>query len=438
MYKDFPCDWGDPVGCSDEWPVLRFALSLAEQGFGSLLTFAVNLWLIRNGAAAAYGAYVFWLSVAFVGGVMEGTLVLAHLSRLPDAREHLAARRDPERFMLTVTLAVLACVTVAVAVGERILASFGSELATSAAIVFIPCFLLFHYTRTFAFSRQRPALAACLSGGILLATIAALGIDFALGHVPNASRVLLITGLAFGGVSLAVLLVLLNGMGPMLRPAELRQQLKVIRGFGWLMLGAGSNEVTGRLYSFVIVGRFGAEALALLSAVQVVIRPAWLLSSAWSSVGFPEMAGRWAKADRAGLIRAMVLGATATVGGSVLWSAIVLAGWSWIAGELYHGRYGEIGPLALLWGANVVIGSVCVVLNTAVLAVGEFRRLALIDLVGAVVTIAALVVVSALFAYPYVIMATLLGQVAQLSLMAWVMYRRLQPLDQPAIAVQPG
>ena len=417
---------------------MRFVLSLAEQGFGSLLTFAVNLWLIRNGAAAAYGAYVFWLSVAFVGGVVEGTLVLAHLSRLPNAREHMAERRDPERFMLTVTLAVLTFVIIAVAVGEQVLAHLGSELATPGAIVFIPCFLLFHYARTYAFSRQRPALAAGLSGGILLATVLGLGADFALGHVPNATRVLLITGVAFGSVSFAVLLVLLNGMGPMLRPAELRQQLKVINGFGWLMLGAGSNEVTGRLYSFVIVGRFGAEALALLSAVQVVIRPAWLLSSAWSSIGFPEMAGRWARGDRAGLIRTMVLGATATVGGSVLWSAIVFAGWSWIAGEIYHGRYTDIGPLALLWGINVVIGSVCVVLNTAVLAVGEFRRLALIDLAGAVVTIAALVVVSALFPYFYVIVATLLGQTAQLLLMARVMHRRLQPLVPSGAAVQPG
>ena len=399
-----------------------------------MLTFAVNLWLIRNGAAAAYGAYVFWLSVAFVGGVVEGTLVLAHLSRLPSARDHMAQRRDPERFMLTVTLVVLTLVTLAVTAGERILAYFGSELATPAAIVFIPCFLLFHYVRTFAFSRQRPALAAGLSGSILVATVLALGADFALGAVPNATRVLLITGLAFGGVSLAVMLVLLNGMGPMLRLAELRQQVKVINGFGWLMLGAGSNEVTGRLYSFVIVGRFGAEALALLSAVQVVIRPAWLLSSAWSSIGFPDMAGRWAGGDRAGLIRAMVLGATATMGGSLLWSAVVFVGWGWIAGEIYHGRYSEIGPLALLWGANVVIGSVCVVLNTAVLAVGEFRRLALIDLAGAVVTIAALVVVSALFAYPYVIVATLLGQAAQLALMARVMHRRLHPLAHAAVA----
>ena len=417
---------------------MRFALSLAEQGFGSALTFAVNLWLIRNGAASAYGAYVFWLSVAFIGGVAEGTLVLAHLSRLPSARDHMDQRREPERFMLTVTIVVLLVVGVAVAIGNAILTHAGSELATPAAILFIPAFLLFHYVRTFTFSRQRPTLAAGLTGSILVIALLALGLDFELGHTPDVSRVLVITGLAFGSVSLVVLLKLLGGMGPMWRWHELRRQVGTIRGFYWLMLGAASNEVTSRLYSFVIVARSGAEALALLSAVQVVIRPAWLLSSAWISIGFPELAGRRAARDRAGFVRGMALGAAMTVTGSLIWSVIVVTGWVWIATNLYHGRYTDIGPIAYLWGVNVVLGSLCAVANTAMLAVGEFRRLALIDLAGAVVTVAALLVAVSQFSYPYAIVATLAGQAMQLALMASVLANRLAEPAAAEAVPQPG
>lgn len=405
---------------------MRFALSLAEQGFGSAMTFAVNIWLIRNGAATAYGAYVFWLSVAWVMGVAQGTLVLAHLSRLPSARDRLAERRDPERFMLSLSLAIIAATTVAVAVGDRLLAYAGSDLATPAAVLFIPAFLLFQYARTFAFSRQQPAMAAGLTGTVFMVAAVALGLDFALGHKPAAGRVLLITGLAFGSVSAFVVLRLLHGMRPMVRWSELRRQAGVIRGSGWLALGAGSNEVTGRLYSFVIVGRFGTEALAILSAVQVVIRPAWLLSSAWASIGFPDMAARWARGDTAGLLRTMLLGAGATALGSLVWSAIVVAGWPWISGALYHDRYTQIGPLAYLWGGNVVLGSVCAALNTAMLAVGEFKRLALIDLAGAVVTVAALGVVITVFSYPLAVAATILGQAMQLVLMALLLRYRLR------------
>ncbi len=88
-------------------PSMRFVVSLAEQGFGSILTFAINLWLIRNGAAESYGVYVFWLSVAWVLGTAQGTLVIAHLFALPSARDQAAARRDPERLFLSVTLGLL-------------------------------------------------------------------------------------------------------------------------------------------------------------------------------------------------------------------------------------------------------------------------------------------------------------------------------------------
>ena len=409
-----------------------------EQGFGSLLTFGVNLWLIRNGAAAAYGTYVFWLSVAFAGGVVEGTLVLAHLSRLPSALDRMADRLEPERFMLSVTLAVLCAVMAVVAVGVWLLARAGSELAAAPAILFTPAFLLFQYVRTYAFSRQRPALAAGLSGAILVVTALALGLDIAAGHPPNAGRVLLLTGLAFGGVSAAVLLILLGGIRPMWRWHELRQQAHVMRGFGWLMLGAGSNEITGRLYSFVTVGRFGAEALASLSAVQVLIRPAWLLSSAWASIGFPDMAQRWARKDRDGVMRTMVIGAGVTACCSLLWSAAVLAGWAWVSADLYHGRYREVGPLIYLWGGNVVLGSICTALNTGMLAVGEFRRLALVDLAGAMVTILTLVVVVWLFTYPYAIAATMLGQVTQMALMAMLLHGRLRPHAMRRVVAAPG
>jgi O-antigen/teichoic acid export membrane protein len=417
---------------------LRFGLSLAEQGFGSMLTFAVNLWLIRNGAASQYGTYVFWMSVAFVTGVAQGTLVLAHLSRLPSAKDQPDARRDPERFMLTVSLALFVILTACVGLGDYVLARTGSELATPAAVVYVLGFLLFQYARTYAFSRQQPALAASLTGGILLVAVLSLGIDFELGHKPDAARVLLLNGLAFSSVSVIVLLRLLGGMGPMWRWPELVRQKGAIRGSAWLMLGAGSNEVTGRLYSFVIVGRFGTEALAAMSAVQVVIRPAWLLSSAWSSIGFPDMAGRWARGDRHGVLRTMAFGAAITGLGSLVWSCIVVEAWPWIAAVIYHGRYTEVGPLTYLWGSNVVVGCFCVALNTAMLAVGEFRRLALIDLAGAVVTVAALGVVIPLFSYPYAIAATILGQAMQLALMGLVVRHRLRPQAVPSAAPQPG
>lgn len=405
---------------------MKFVVSLAEQGFGSVLTFAINLWLIRNGASNSYGVYVFWLSVAWVLGTAQATLVIAHLYRLPSALDKLAERRQPERLLLSLSLGIATLAVVGTAMGNWLLGLSGSELASPGAMAFIPAFLLFQYVRGFTFSRQRPLLAACLTGGVLAAAILLLGGDFLLGFTPNAERVLVLTATAYGGCSVVVLLVLLDGMLPMLGLTEIRRYLGVLRGSGWLVLGAASGEVTSRLYSFAVVGRYGAGALASLSAVQVVIRPAWMLSAAWSSIGYPQMAACWNDGNRAGLVRAMLVGATVSTTGSFIWSAMVIAAWPWISGVLYHGRYEDIGSLGYLWGANVMLGSIALALNVALLALGEFKRLALLDLAGAVVTSVAIYGLLARFDYPLAVVATLLGQTTQIVLMALVLQHRLR------------
>ena len=405
---------------------MRYVVSLVEQGLGSILTFGVNLWLIRNGAEASYGVYVFWLAVAWMLGTLQGTLAITHLYKLPSASSGLAARRDPERFLLTVMLTLCVLAAVGVAGGSLALAVWASQsgLAELAATLFTPGFLLFQYVRAFAFSRQRPGVAAVLSASVLTAAVLGLGVDFALGHVPTAGRVLAIVGVAYGLPACAVLLKLLGGMTPMLGWAALRRQASILTGSGWLLLGAGSGEVTSRLYSFAVVGRYGADALGALAAVQVVIRPAWMLSAAWTSIGFPSISAAWARRDRPAVVRSIAAGAAITAAASLVWSGIVLLGWSWISAVLYHGGYADPGWLVVLWGANVILGSVAVALNTAVLSVGAFRALAVLDLIAAVAVVVALALLLPRGS-SWAIGATLVGQATQIALMAVLLRRRL-------------
>ncbi len=403
---------------------MRYVVSLVEQGLGSVLTFGVNLWLIRNGAASSYGVYVFWLAVAWMLGTLQGTLAITHLYKLPTDP---GLRREPERFLLSVMLALCALAAAGVAAGDVALAvgAPASGLAEPGAIVFTPAFLLFQFVRAFAFSRQRPNVAAVLSASVLTVAAVGLAADLALGHTPDAGRVLTIVGAAYAIPSGTVLLYLLGGVRPMLGWAALRAQVPILRGSGWLLLGAGSGEVTSRLSGFGVVGRYGADALGALAAVQVVIRPAWMLSAAWTSIGFPAIAAAWARRDRPAVLRQIAAGAAITMAMSLVWSGIVLLAWPWISGVLYHGRYADPGWLVVLWGANVVLGSLAVALNTAMLSLGAFRPLAVLDLVAAVLVVASLPVLLP-WGPAWSIVATLVGQATQIVLMALLLRRRLR------------
>jgi O-antigen/teichoic acid export membrane protein len=211
----------------------------------------------------------------------------------------------------------------------------------------------------------------------------------------------------------------------MLRLSELRPYMRYLRGSGWMMLGAASGEAISRLYSFTVVGRFGTEALARLSAVQVVIRPAWMLSAAWSSVGFRTLTTCRAANDRRGVVATMMQGAMSTCFGSALWSGVVIVAWPLISGTLYGGRYEDAVGIAYLWAGNVMLGSVASALNFGLLALGEFRRLALLDLTGAVVCAVSLLLFRGLD-YPFAIVATMAGQTTQIVLMVAVLTARLR------------
>ena len=72
-----------------------------------------------------------------------------------------------------------------------------------------------------------------------------------------------------------------------------------------------------------------------------------------------------------------------------------------------------------------MLGSIAVALNTAMLSLGEFRRLAMLDLVAAVVVVVALATLLPRGS-PWAIGATLLGQAAQIVLMAALLRRQLR------------
>jgi O-antigen/teichoic acid export membrane protein len=409
---------------------MRYVLSLAEQGMGSLITLGVNLWLIRNGQAASYGVYVFWFSIAWVLSTAQFTLCVVHLTSLPSGPDRLAERREPERVLTTVTLAILAVTALGIAGADAVLGARGSTFHEPAAILFIPAFLAYQFVRAFAFSRGKVTLAASLTGGVLLLSVLGLGADYLGGSAPDAARVLLIVGGAYGLSAIVILGLIEPTLRPMVHRASLLRYARNVRSSGWIALGAGSNEVTGRLYSFMVSDWFGSQALARLSAVQVVIRPAWIIASAWSSIGFPRMATLRADNDRRGIVTTVVTGAVGMSALSALWSVAVILAWPLVSTRVYRGQYADIGMLAYLWGGNVILGSVAIALNTAILAIGEYRKLALIDLAGAIACCASMALLLQRYDYPASIMATLLGQATQIALMAWFLSWRLS-VDRP-------
>jgi O-antigen/teichoic acid export membrane protein len=402
---------------------MRMLISLIEQGLASVLAFGVSLWLIHTAPGVTYGTYVFWYSVALLSTTGLGALTMVHLYPLLPGNAHLNERREPERILLSVTLLMLAVVAVAVALGNL---AIPGDLGQSAAAVFVPGFLVYQYARSLAISRGRVTLAAGLAAAVLAAAVLGFVADWAAGATSSAGRALLIVGLAYGVPGAAMLAWLSKRVGVSFRLSVLRGFMPYLRGSRWIFLGAGSSEIIIRLYSFVVVAWFGPAALGRLSAAQVVIRPAWMLSGAWMSVGRPNLAVHCRNKDRAGILSTIWQGTLQTTAASLAWSVIAVAAWPMISTWLYRGRYADAGMLVALWGANVVLGAIAAPLNVALQTMGDYRSLSYLDIFAAGVCAASTLLLLAHFDYGTAIVAMLLGQATQIVAMLVVLSGHLR------------
>lgn len=402
---------------------MQLVISLIEQGLGSALTFGVSLWLIHRAPGASYGIYVFWYSVALLSTTAMGAITAVHLFPLLPGAANLPARREPERILLSVTLLLLIFSAVAAAAACQLLSGGLDQIAS---VIFLPGFLVYQYARALAISRGRVTLAAGLSAVIVALAVLGFGVNRVSGNAPDAGTAMLIIGLAYGIPGSVVLAWLSAQFGFSFRLSLLRGFLPYLDGSRWIFLGAGSSEAIIRFYSFVVVAWFGPLALGRLSAAAVVIRPAWMLSGAWMSVGRPNLAIHCGKQDRAALLGTMWQGVLLTTASSLAWSVVAVAAWPFIASTLYHGRYADAAGVVALWGANVVLGAVAAPLNVVLQTMGKYRALCYLDLVAAGICAGCTLLFLMHFDYASSIVAMLIGQTIQIVAMAIVLAESLR------------
>lgn len=402
---------------------MRFLISLSDQALGALLSFIVNLWMAREGLPNSYGVYALWLAVAWVTGTAQSTLVTCHLSGLTALSQ--AERAVAERFLLTIQIIFVLTALVATGVVITILGWQHSQFHAVGAVAFVPMFLVYQYTRALFFAHHRVDFAAGLTATALLAFIGMAWLCSLSGHAPTPDIGLVLAGSSYGIAALVWLFTQTKGQRPFMHWHQIRPHLHYLRSSAWILLGAASAELIGRTFSFVGSWRYGAHALAELTATQVAIRPAWMLNTAWSSVSLPQLSRLWAHRDHRRFTAILAGGLLVPLIGSVLWTSGVELSWPELSRLLYKGRYQQIGPLILLWGGNVILGGLCAVGGTALLSMKRYRILALTDVAGAVTTCACMALI-AMNSHPaMVIVGTLAGQTIQCLCMAYYIHRLL-------------
>jgi hypothetical protein len=407
---------------------MKYVLSVIEQGSGAAMSFALSLWLIRGNGAEAYGVYIFWFSIALVTNSLQNAMTVTHLFPLPPLPAGAQLRRSTEELVLAVTVVFCAAVGLIVAAAVFVMTRMQSTLAEPAVILFLPAFLLWQYGRALAFTRGDAVIPVLQSSLIVVLTALAGGVGWLLGVPPTAQQGLLFTGVAYAIAGVGALVWQSRTQTLDLRWSMLRRYRALIGTSSWPFLGALSVETSARLYSFIVVSWFGPAILGLMSASQVMLRPATLLTNAWTPVARAEMSNSANAGDVRGFMRALERGSVAAAGITFVWGCIVAFAWPQIDHFLYQGRFQTGGTLALMWTIQFTLTSLVLTVGVAFQALAAFRPLALAELTGAVVTGIAMPLLASHFGYMWCLGGMMFGSLVQVLAMLRVLPAAMRPV----------
>lgn len=372
---------------------LRRLLSagLGNQVISSLTNFAFGVYLLKTMLPADYGLYnIAFAVMVFIGGFSQG-FFLVQMTVLSPAKHADERTAFAERTLLLLATTCLVFLVLAT-VGILALQVYGIPLGTTGlpwliALASVAYMLKeFHIRHAFNEARGRDAvfihaaLALVLLTGVLLAkaTGCNMQVDLAmllylLAHLVAATLGQWRSGIIFSRQS----------------AAQLRATLRELHiGGKWAAATNVVYAIRNQAHTVVVAASIGAVGVAQLSASRLLVTPAILLLPALSQVALPRLAELREKEGYPGLWRAERRIATALLGVAILYSAILLSAFQFLAPWVFGSTYSDLFNLTAAWCIYAIALSAHSAVDWTAQALQKFKAITTLSALAALVAIA--------------------------------------------------
>lgn len=380
----------------------------------SLFNFSLNVFLVRVLPPQEYGIFAFALVAGQVAMYVNGALVAAPLMVHAPACEPPAARQELETRLFALNT-LIAVATFGCAFAYAVMHYGGTEAGglwvVTAFALFVLSFMQRHLTRCAAYARQRPAIACAGDLGVV-----ALGC------------LLLLAGWAVtGGLGVAFVLAVLATANACMSAVEMhRLGLRPmapsgarIRGYGslwletrWALLGSTTTFVQSQAHSVIVSTAAGPAAFAPLAAGQVVIAPVGIAMFALQNAMVSRLSIAVSRSDRAA-IRLIAVFMTLTLLAMVAGIGVVaFALWDLIWDALFAAKYSAYPMGWLVFGFWCVgfVRALYTAPSCLLVALREFRSLALASVFGGAVSLVSVAVILQLAPFYWTVAGVFLGE----------------------------
>lgn len=371
--------------------VTPLALAIIDQVVLSAFSLLLNILLIRLWVPDQFGIFVMVLSLSLIGSSVLNALVGTQLSVLrpqasTDEEPELIASLWAANCVLTVGAVAVACVGVAAAGPDNV------PFLTLSSGAMIAATLLREYVRSLLFSEFRPSTVLAIDGAFVAAASVGLGLLWMKHGAFGVPEVLL----AIAGASV---LSCLPSLVTRADQFSLRwggnlytRYARIWRGQArWALLGAVTYELMSRAHVFIVGACFGAIAVGILQAGEMLTRPLLLLAQAWERIAKPRFAGFAAAKDivaSRGLARLSILTALSA---SALYFLVLWLSWPLLTTYLFRSDYTNIGIVVVLWSLVALVQLVLRVYSTELQGFARFGELSVLGIIAALTTLLLLV-----------------------------------------------
>ena len=402
------------------WPIVT---TVGDQGLVSAGALALSVLLARHTAQADYGVFVLAYSASnFLLDLQNSLLVepmMVFTSSVPETMRR-AYLGSVLALQLTFTGLLMAVVWCGCLIWWA--AGGGHALAT---VALMPLGVLGVQSREFA----RKLFYACgepkraLRNDALYVTVLVGGLVLALAGQrlsgATAFTVLGAAGASTAAVAVATAHLQLTGL-----TSEIRSSAQRHWAYGRWMIGvSGARWSTNELYYFVAAAFLGPAGSAALRAAQNVFAPVGLFLAGLGNIFLP-LASRLAQAGSLRRLNHFAAAIGIVLGGAVLAYVVgVSVGSAHVFGLLYGGRYASYAYLLPLLGAGQVLVAAFQGPSVGLRALNQTRSIFVVTTLSAILTVAAVVPLTARWGLAGAVCAMLLSLLLGSPL--WVVqYRR--------------
>ncbi|MHA1565520.1 MAG: lipopolysaccharide biosynthesis protein [Alphaproteobacteria bacterium] len=405
--------------------VQKYLLTFCNQGLLSLLNFALNIVLVRAWVPADYGIFALTIVVALTFEVLQNALINAPLSvHVPALNRH--APRAVMEIMLSTISAMLAVVAFFGGLGLGLLVFSEAQypLLTAFGVgAFMGTQLLRVYGRAYLFAQLRPSMVA-ISDLTYVAVGATMVVSIWL--MPDA----VVPGTIFGilaGANLVALFFSFTVAGVKMRLTArwrvLRRYRESWKDSRWALAGVITTSVQSRAHVLVVTMAFGEAVFAALAAGAILFGPIRLVLQAWGMITRPFLARAVSRNDIEEIVMTNRISLAAVMAGYAVFISLLYVFWDIAEAQLYAGKYEDMEVIVVLWAIVTLLFAGRALLAVPLQAMRQFKRLAYATALGAVVSLASVIVLTFTLGFQYSIAGVGMGEAVSLAYVIYV-YRQ--------------